>query len=140
MALPSYLDDPIYQLLSKIDTSKPDAAAQLNAVRLIELGYGEALKSTETFLRSLIKANVKPKRGGGSQNSEKPEDELFGEGKGEKSEKALKRKCKEDDDSDDDKPPTKVAHAESNKCDFPGCTKEYVNARSLENHKRVHKP
>lgn len=139
VALPNYIDDPIYQLLSKIDTSKPDAVAQLSAVRLIELGYGSALKSTETFLRSLIKSNVQPKRGGGAQYSERPGDEPFGEGKGEKPEKSLKKKRAEDDDSDDEKPPTKVAHGE-HKCDFPGCTKEYATARSLETHKRVHKP
>jgi hypothetical protein len=74
------------------------------------------------------------------QNNEKPDDEPFGEGKEEKTEKARKRKRAEEDDSDDDKPPTKVAHTEMHKCDFTGCIKEFASARSLETHKRVHKP
>lgn len=134
VALPNYSEDSIYQLLSKIDTTKPDAVAQLNAIRLLELGYAECLKNTEAFVRSLIKANVTPKRGGGVQ---KPADEPFGEVENKKQER--KRRLSSVDDDDSNGTPPKKAANEIHYCDHPGCTREFATSASLAVHKRVHK-
>jgi hypothetical protein len=148
--LPNYSDDSIYQLLSKVDTSKPDAVAQLNAVRLLQLGYAESLKNTEAFVRSLIKANINPKRGGGAQRVEKHVDEPFGEVESEKKEEKKKNKTTrkrkrteadeddEDEDEDEENPSKKAKANESYRCDFPGCNREFTSSPSLTMHKRAH--